>query len=116
MTINGKLTEEQAGQIIRGLNAGRPGTSLAREFGVSSGIVRSIRDNKTWQHLGEDGRPTPKREPDAPGLSALALHVPFRAQRDCGSPTNAIESGAGGPLQDLAKIDLLFGTDLALNR
>ena len=45
-----KLTEGQAVEIRRRVERDRP-TALAREFGVSEGLVRSIRDGRAWGWL-----------------------------------------------------------------
>ncbi len=46
-----RLTEAQAAEILGRLQAGEPGASLAREFGVTNGTVSSLKTGRTWRHL-----------------------------------------------------------------
>jgi hypothetical protein len=46
-----KLTAEQAAEVLRRHGAGEGASALAREFGVSEGLVRAIRDGRCWPSL-----------------------------------------------------------------
>lgn len=45
---NAKLTEGQAAEILARFNAGEKQFALAREFGVTDGVIDAIRKGKTW--------------------------------------------------------------------
>lgn len=51
-----KLTAAQAAEVLRRHGAGERASALAREFGVSEGLVRAIRDGRCWPALPASDR------------------------------------------------------------
>jgi hypothetical protein len=48
---NAALTEEQAREIIRRIEAGEPNRAIAVDFPISEGMVSRIKRGKAWAHL-----------------------------------------------------------------
>lgn len=46
-----KLSNKQVSEIWKRLQEGEFGTKLAREFGVSNGLITSIKNGRTWRHV-----------------------------------------------------------------
>lgn len=46
-----KLSNEQAIQIVKRLSMGERGSVLAREFGVTHGVITGIKNGRSWKHL-----------------------------------------------------------------
>lgn len=49
-----KLTEKQVIEIIKLLKKGFKSSQIAKQFGVSSGTIKFIKNKKTWVHLTEN--------------------------------------------------------------
>jgi len=46
-----KLTEEGVREIRRLIEAGNTDVSIAKQYGVTTGCIRSIRIGRTWKHV-----------------------------------------------------------------
>jgi len=54
-----KLTDEKVGQILELIRSGIKGSDIARNFGVSPGLVCQIKSGKIWKHVtrnSDEGR------------------------------------------------------------